>query len=213
MGARGVKNRAIYASIVGALLTACGGASTRNGVSDGDGGSASGGSGAVGSAGAGAGATPQWLVDVKLEEMFPWFVQEAGGPYGMVSDDGDESLVHVTLDGAPVAAVVSTHNHFEVVSLVQAAAFRAKASRELTVRVSVTGSIGFDYFAERDAGMPWPSAAVTVSPSWQSFAVPLADMMPPELLDPQRAPAFQIAFIVEAAMGPVELWLDDVHFE
>jgi hypothetical protein len=162
---------------------------------------------------AGTGGTPQWLVELELDEMFPWFVQEAGGPYGMVSDDGDESLLHVTLEGAPIRAVVSTHNHVEVVSLVQAAAFRAKASGELTVRVSVTGSIGFDYFAARDAGTPWPSAAVTVEPNWQTFSVPLAEMMPPEIMNPGDTPAFQIAFIVEAATGPLELWLDDVHFE
>lgn len=182
------------------LVAACGGEATRGAGEK------------PGSGQAGAPSSGSPLAGLKLDESFPWFVQEAGGPYEAAADDQDAALVHVTFTGKPLQASLSTHNHVAVVGLTSAVAFSAKAEPPVTVLVSVKATLDADYFAAKAEGRLWPVAPVKVGTEWQRFAVPLADMKPPETTEPSEPPAFTIVFIVDEPTGPVDLWLDDVTF-
>ncbi|MDF3067944.1 MAG: hypothetical protein K0R38_3545 [Polyangiaceae bacterium] len=209
-----------------ALLAGCGGAATRNGSAAEEGGTAGsmsagsggaeGGTAAGGTAGGGTGGgamggTPEWLVDVDLDDAFPWFIQDHDGAYRTV-ESASQGSVHVRLEGSPLETTISTHNHLEVVQVARGVTFRAKASKPLALFVSVKSSLDSDYFAAREAGNDWPVAATPVTTDWTTFEVPFAELAPPETRDPTGMPAFTIAFIVEEESGPAELWLDDVHF-
>jgi hypothetical protein len=197
--------------LLGGLLAACGGAATRANHDTSEGGTGGAGVSAAGSNVAGSRSAP--LAGVALDETFPWFVQTHGGDYQMAPDDGDPSLVHVRLEGMPVEATVSTHNHLSVVDLATAIQFSAWSSEPLTVLVSVRGRLDdADYFAARGVGHDWPVAPVELSTTRQQFTIPLADMVPPEAPGTD-IPSFMIGFVVDKPVGPVDLWLDDVHFE
>lgn len=210
--------RFVGMALLGGVLAACGGSATRSSGEAAEPESGGTGAGTVGAAGAagvaaGYGSAPQWLSDTKLDEAFPWFVQAPGGQYEMAPEDGDASMVHVSLEGMPVEATVSTHNHFAVVGLATAIEFSAWASEPLTMLVSVRDRLDdADYFVARAAGHDWPVAPVELSTQRQQFTIPFADMVPKE--EPaEGTPSFMIGFIVEKPVGPLELWLDDVHFE
>ncbi len=204
-------------ALLGGVLSACGGSATRSGPE----GEAAAGSGTTTTTTGGSGttttggapATPQWLTELKLDDVFPWFVQRAGGSYETAPANGPDGVVYIKLEGAPVEATISTHNHLDVVHVAHAATFRAKANTALTLLVSVKEGLDADYFTARDTGKSWPVAPVNLDTEWSWFTVPFSDMVPRDEAVEQAPPAFTIAFVVDSAAGPVELWLDDVHFE
>lgn len=213
MGARGIaesrgSKRASQGMLLLALiLSACGGSTTRQ-----DSGANPDAAGGGTTAGGGAEPTPQWLSDMRLDDAFPWFKQDHGGSYGTLpaSEDG---TVTVVLEGQPVESTISTHNHLEVVSRVRGVAFRARAGGAVELRVSLKSSLDADYFGARDEGRTWPLAAVPVAGEWASFQVPMTEMRPADSTEEEPGAAtFTIAFVVEAASGPVTLQLDDVRF-
>lgn len=204
--------RFVGIALLSGALVACGGSATRDATDKPEGGAGAGGSsGTAASPMGGAGSAPQWLSDTKLDEVFPWFVEAQGG-FQLAPEDGEPSLVHVRLEGTPIAAMISTHNHFAVIGVATAVSFSARASEPLTMLVTVRATVdGGDYFFDRDAGRPWPVAPVKLRTDLQRFVVPFADMMPADTI-PTSMPAFMIGFIVERPAGPLELWLDDVQF-
>lgn len=227
MGARGIDVR--VTSLLLSLAVGCGGVSTRNrGEEESSAGtSGSGASGAGGSsptsggatsgggestqAGQSSGGTPSWLAELSLSDTFPWFQQRHGGSFGM-TPAAQEGVLHVVFEGSPVEWTVSTHNHLSVSGLVSGINFNVKSNAPRVIGVSVLSSLGADYFAARDAGKSWPVAWVEVPVVWHNARVSLDAMMPPEENPGADGPAFTIAFIVNEATGPVELWLNDVHF-
>jgi hypothetical protein len=209
MGARGVERALLGMALT--FVTSCGGVYQRNGGTDGDVDPSGGAASSGGSSGSGAARTPPWLVDLPLEDMFPWFIQEHGGRFRTLQM-AQVGVLRSALEGAPIETTISTHNHLEVVSLVQGLRFSARASRDVVLRVSLTSTLDSDYFAARDGGRAWPVALTPLTTDWAKFEVPLTEMQPAEVREPNALPAFTLAFIVEEQSGPIELWLDDVHF-
>jgi hypothetical protein len=156
------------------------------------------------------------LRDTALDDAFPWFVTRPGGVVGAMLDrdgDGIDKVVHVVLSEAPAEATISTHSHLEVVGWARAVNFKAKASAETNLLVSVRASLQADYFAARDAGQIWPTASVQLGTEWRDYSVALAAMMPAETAPALGVPAFTIAFIVHHPTGPFEAWFDQVQFQ
>ena len=206
--------RFVGMALLGGVVAACGGSATRSNGDAAEGGTGATMAGAAGTTGAaaGSGGAPQWFSETTLDDGFPWFVETPGSQIAMAPEDGDPSLVHVKLEGMPIEAIVSTHNHFRVLDVATAVEFSAWASEPLTVLLSVRGNINdTDYFAARAMGRTWPVAPVELTTGRQRFKIPFADMVPPEA-PADGSPFFMIAFVVEKPVGPLELWLDDVHF-
>ncbi len=209
-----------------ALLVGCGGSTRANANDEGNpggsaatGGTATGGTATGGRAGSGAAApmdAPEWLQELNLDDNVPWFVGKPGDPLGpMLSAEGmaADKVVHVVLADSPVQAVISTHNHFDVLGPASAVRFSAKATREAEILVSVRRPLDADYFSALAAGKPWQVASVAVGPTWQDYEVAFADMKPPEVAEPSGTASFMIAFIVDEESAPFELWLDEVNFK
>ncbi|RYZ04478.1 MAG: hypothetical protein EOO73_23790 [Myxococcales bacterium] len=220
------------------LAVGCGGASTHNPNEEAGSGAVGGASGpttsggtagttaiggtAVGGAAVGGGATMGGggggepgrvspLAGVPLDETFPWFMETHDGPSSglLWAKDG---VLDFELEGAPLEATLSTHNHLDAVQGSKGVTFRGKASRPLRLLVSVKSTLDSDYFGARDAGNDWPVAPAMLTTEWAAFEVRLEDLRPPEVIDPKSPPGFTLAFIVDEPNGPVQLWLDDVVF-
>ena len=97
------------------------------------------------------------LRDLKLDDSFPWFVATPGQQLGSLQSgegDGTDKVLHVALTGEAVTAAITTHNHFNELNSAKVVKFAAKATADVTLQVSVQGTLTTDYFADRDAGHP-----------------------------------------------------------
>jgi hypothetical protein len=221
------------------LLCSCGQA-TRDSNPSGEGGMGSSGAGSSGASTAGAGTAMGGahvsgaggnaptagtadepsrrnpLSGASLEEVFPWIVVDANSsPPPREVPLTDDGVLRLAFMDAPVRATLSTHNHFEIVSIAERIEFSAVASEDLTLRVSLKRDLtSGDYFAASEQGLPWPSAVVNVSTSWRRFSIQSSELKP--RVDSGGTggvlSSFMIAFIVEHPRA-VELSLDDVRIE
>ncbi|HEY8942856.1 MAG TPA: hypothetical protein VIM73_01285, partial [Polyangiaceae bacterium] len=94
---------------------------------------------------------------VSLDEAFPWFLVESGSSAtSVVTARPDDGVLHVDFADAPVRATLSTHHHFEVLSVAQRVEFSAQTSEDVVLRVSVKRALTTsDYFTATES--PWPT--------------------------------------------------------
>ena len=181
------------------LLTfaACGGRAESGPTRQAEAGSGTGGGGAANM----AEATPFYLDDA-----LPWFDSSGVGAF---PDGRQDVVLHVSAEGVPARATLSTFLPSDVLRSVRALRFSARATEATPLLVSVGHNLRtHDYFADSQA---WPLAAVEVGQQWQMFSIDLAEFVPPESEQDRALLSVYVAFIIDEARQR-ELWFDDVSF-
>jgi hypothetical protein len=141
-----------------------------------------------------------------LDDLLPWFDSEGDADF---PDGMQDVVLHLSAEGTPARATLSTHLPSGGLETAKALLFSARASQPVRLLVSVGhNQRGYDYFSDT---VPWPLATVDVGQQWEAFSIDRADFAPAESEQDRALAGFYIAFIVEA-VGRQELWFDDVTF-
>lgn len=195
--------RALSCSLLVAL-PGCGGKSGHV-----DAGSDGGGSGAPSSAG-GAGAPVVESKPFYWDDAFPWFDQAGVGDFPSRDED---RVLHLTAEGTPARAVLSTH--FPTTSTTRARFLEFSARGSAVARLLV--SVGhdqqtYDYFTRSPEDV-WPLGSVDLTSDFRRYSVDLTELTPPE--DPPASGGLSflyMAFLLDQP-EPTEVWIDQVQLE
>ena len=185
------------ASLVLLLSVACGGRAESGPAGPTEAGSGSGGGGAA--ATNTAETTPFYL-----DDSLPWF---DGSGVAEFPDAMQDVVLHMSTNGVPARATLSTHLPGTGLTGAKTLLFSARANLQVQLLVSVGHTQRtYDYFSDPVA---WPLATVHVAEQWQTFSIDMAEFVPPESEQDAGLASFYVAFMIDDP-SPRELWFDRV---